>query len=562
VNKSSTYFGLNADEISKIAYLHPYGANAIRRLSQSKDDTELEKLYAILHTRNLEFSCDASLGDTHFDMSSTASDLDLVRGDEDLPLSIVVTSRNDTHVERMEDRTQAFIDCVYMLAEKHKRRVELIIVEWNPPADRRLMASEFSFKRESQYVSAVIYTVSKAIHSRYAWADSLPLYQMIAKNVGIRRARGKFILATNIDILLSSDLFLKITSGKLEERVLYRSNRWDVGREILDVEDVDARLEVATDLTFQINYREGIYKVGEKPPVRVEAEHGPNFDGASTALYHLHTEACGDFQLMHRNDWLRVRGYTELDAYSFHMDSVFALTCYYDGIQECLLDSPHYHIDHTLGVKVRGDTYEINERRAIKHLSMMDLVVLDHFQESHSKALVLNDESWGLATDNLNRNVMTSASWDHDAPVEMPCKHLIAHGLKRNASLYALEQVQQFQKDVFAEWSRNLWWGLKTFLDRRAAGKNLYVYGAGGRGSVVAKALTQVGLTVSGYVVTSDAEAASGKANDLPILSAQTFLGGTVEDKFFVIASIFADDIHAYLQSCGLVEGKHYIVGI
>ena len=29
---------------------------------------------------------------------------------------------------------------------------------------------------------------------------------MIAKNVGIRRARGEFVLATNIDILFSSEL--------------------------------------------------------------------------------------------------------------------------------------------------------------------------------------------------------------------------------------------------------------------------------------------------------------------------------------------------------------------
>ena len=44
------------------------------------------------------------------------------------------------------------------------------------------------------------------LHARYPHGDALPLYQMIAKNVGIRRARGQFVLATNIDILFSNEL--------------------------------------------------------------------------------------------------------------------------------------------------------------------------------------------------------------------------------------------------------------------------------------------------------------------------------------------------------------------
>ena len=48
--------------------------------------------------------------------------------------------------------------------------------------------------------------VPPEVHRRFAHAEALPLYQMIAKNVGIRRARGQFVLATNIDILFSNEL--------------------------------------------------------------------------------------------------------------------------------------------------------------------------------------------------------------------------------------------------------------------------------------------------------------------------------------------------------------------
>src|SRR6266508_1631698 len=91
-------------------------------------------------------------------------------------LSLVVTARNDDHGGNLLGRMQAFVSGWIEQARRHQIPSELIVVEWNPP------------------------------DGRYDHAKALPLYQMIAKNVGIRRARGRFILATNIDILISSEL--------------------------------------------------------------------------------------------------------------------------------------------------------------------------------------------------------------------------------------------------------------------------------------------------------------------------------------------------------------------
>ena len=45
----------------------------------------------------------------------------------------------------------------------------------------------------------------------------IPFYQMIAKNVGIRRAKGKFVLASNIDIFLDDELMKLISKRSLNE---------------------------------------------------------------------------------------------------------------------------------------------------------------------------------------------------------------------------------------------------------------------------------------------------------------------------------------------------------
>ena len=70
------------------------------------------------------------------------------------------------------------------------------------------------------------------LHATLKHADALPLFQMIAKNVGIRRARGQFVLSTNIDILLSDELMDMIAGGTLQPGVMYRVDRRDVGADV------------------------------------------------------------------------------------------------------------------------------------------------------------------------------------------------------------------------------------------------------------------------------------------------------------------------------------------
>jgi hypothetical protein len=70
--------------------------------------------------------------------------------------------------------------------------------------------------------------VPKEIHDQYVHAPSIPLFQMTAKNVGIRRAEGEFILCTNIDLLFSDELFEWLAKNKLQKGAYYRAPRADV----------------------------------------------------------------------------------------------------------------------------------------------------------------------------------------------------------------------------------------------------------------------------------------------------------------------------------------------
>lgn len=159
-------------------------------------------------------------------------------GDEPY-LSIVVTTRNDNHGGDLLFRTQVFVNAVFAQFDRFAIPVELVFVEWNPPPERPRLAEAISWPEECDFVSVRIIEVGEHLHRKYEHADRLPLFQMIAKNVGIRRARGTFVLATNIDIVFSDDLMRFFAARRLRSGRYYRTDRYDVD----GVTDAEAAIE-------------------------------------------------------------------------------------------------------------------------------------------------------------------------------------------------------------------------------------------------------------------------------------------------------------------------------
>lgn len=153
-------------------------------------------------------------------------------------LSVVVTTRNDDHGGDPLKRLQAFVNTFAAQCRRTTLDAEVIVVEWNPPADRPRVRELLRMPPDVPFAVHFV-EVPAEIHQTFRYAAVLPLFQMIAKNVGVRRARGRFILATNIDIVFSTELVEYLASGLLEPGRLYRVDRRDVHANF----PVDGRLE-------------------------------------------------------------------------------------------------------------------------------------------------------------------------------------------------------------------------------------------------------------------------------------------------------------------------------
>ncbi len=331
-------------------------------------------------------------------------------------ISLVATTRNDNHGGDLLKRTICFINSIYHQAKQYDVPTELIIVEWNPPKDKPLLKDVLPHPPEGCPVSLRIVVVPDTLHQQYRFYKKIPLYQMIAKNVGIKRAKGEFILCTNIDLIFPGEVFQLFKERSFKKNCYYRANRCDVPKDVMDIKPVDEQVKYCKqNIENRLGYRK-IYHFDKFYP-NFPYQLFPNllwrFDDLMTRIFKrkawksfqqfktLDTLACGDFTLMHREDWERIHGYVELDFYSLHIDTMALLSARAVGMEQVNLpeDTCTYHIYHE-------DGWESNYKKPDEKIRLtVDRPTLDWFtvwEVGHQlielgKPFDLNEDNWGFS---------------------------------------------------------------------------------------------------------------------------------------------------------------------
>ena len=501
-------------------------------------------------------------------------------------LSFVVTSRNDNHGGDLTRRMQIFVTALLEQCERHRLQAELVMVEWNPPEGKEKLAHALRWPSRHDFCDVRIIEVPPELHRTFPCSEALPLFQMISKNAGIRRARGEYILITNIDIIFSHEIMEFFASGRLAGNRMYRVNRFDAPPTVpLDV-GIDEQLAFCERNLIRVNERWGTYPLasntcklfspdvcapgeniffgahvyptecykgeyfhwldngaeiavahtGERATVLcMEVEPGPAVNYGTIAIevtnslnevlirgivskreivyivlrpsgdeverytfhfvnvkkplptpcedprflylkvyrawrmlpdtaewnefarfdqtgfitnaidgcssyrvqcesdftaacsqvivenncpeypdlpYTVHTNACGDFTLMHRDHWFDLRGYPEFTTYSMNIDSVLCYAAYYAGIKEEVLDDSMriYHIEHETGSGWTPEGEEkLRRRMAEKGIPWLEWsTVLNWIRQMHRFhcPVIFNRGNWGLEEYDLPETVI------------------------------------------------------------------------------------------------------------------------------------------------------------
>lgn len=265
-------------------------------------------------------------------------------------ISIVIATRNDNYGENMQQRLSMFVKSLDRYQLKYPSLFELIVVEWNPPTNTPSLAEIIP---QCSNLPVRVITVPANVHNQFGTKH--PLIEFRAKNVGIRRSRGEYVLITNPDILFSEDMIEQFSLRILTPNVLYRTDRFDFKSYDIDMNDVDSYVPYAIKNTFHGHLSDdNLYSIN----------HGTNLSDFPKSDYsRLHTNASGDFILSHRSSFDLINGLYEDDDFSHHADSISVIRFFYSQIPQCILSAPMciFHQDHARGQREMWDPIKAHQ---------------------------------------------------------------------------------------------------------------------------------------------------------------------------------------------------------
>lgn len=332
-------------------------------------------------------------------------------------LSIIICGRNDNYGGDFTKRLQLFFDWNIKYLEKHQIQSEIVFVNWNPIQENLPIEELITFPTNRKFCSVRIINVPKEIHQNYINENirkSLPLLEFIAKNAGIVRAKGEYLLVTNADIIISDKIFETLSRKVLESTYYYRSVRCDFKNtnQYYSEEDLLSN-------TFKVFFPGGVcdfvaglniskltqsfaydtFKLKFKKMLSWLSLHvfKSNFlqNIFFKAEWFAHCNASGDFILAHKNNWLKSMAFMEDTYISTHTDSIMTLNMKYSGMKEKIFPYPIFHQEHNR----RFDFNEANSDMDLMYKKLQEVgkkIILNKKIVSNN-----NPNTWGLQQYNL-----------------------------------------------------------------------------------------------------------------------------------------------------------------
>lgn len=347
-------------------------------------------------------------------------------------LSVVGWARNDGYTPGYVERTLRSIRFLMGQLNRYKVPSELVIVEWNPPPNRPLISEMLNDALEDGgHVTVRVVIVDSRYHEALVGSQVKGMHVLNATNVGLRRARGRFLVPKASDTFLTDSVIERISRQQLNEDEIYRVDRYDV--------EVDlSELSGASDAELLAHLESNIVHRHER--IVQPSEWG---------MRDLHTNACGDFTLMAAERWHDIRGLQndptvlclDADSIALHAAASYGAreVCWPD---DCRVYKPlhgnvfaHRITEEWKGWQRRLDDFVTNRfspnvrlgvrilfdfpRRRVRGIDGIvgpsierNFVNKARRYARNDTSLVTNTEDWGLAHEPLTVTTAARALWD------------------------------------------------------------------------------------------------------------------------------------------------------
>ncbi len=273
-------------------------------------------------------------------------------------ISFIIAARNGEHDNSFLMRLRTVIRLRSAFVARHKLSCEFVIVQYNPPKSQALYENALTDLATDAMPIRII-TVPESFHARISNGRKGSFLEYVAKNIGIRRAHGEFILSSNLDIVYSDEMIARLTKS-FEKDTIYEAQCHDLNiREIADSIDPDIALKICQNHVDRVWTEYGLFYVSwsrwwkrflRRPKLK-NLFMAPFFNPIKKWLAgspSIKDVAPGHFTLAHRDVWNAVRGYDQQQLIDSYLDSyvIGMFACH--GFKQVVLPQPIYHIKHNI----------------------------------------------------------------------------------------------------------------------------------------------------------------------------------------------------------------------
>lgn len=238
-------------------------------------------------------------------------------------ISFVCALQNTSTRANTLQRLQQSIASIFASCESVNLPFEYIFVEWNPPLNMPNFHELIIFKPNMR-----AFMVSNWQHKMIDNPHGQNFFEWRAKNVGIRRAAGKFVACINGDLIFTPELCERLK--ELREDSFYRTDRYEI--------------KALGESPYMVKRANGNF-LPDEPYI------GISQTGVPYSEQMLHFNSSGDFMCMSKENWMLLRGYPETD-YDCCVDGSMVYLAHRAGLKQVVLKEHLYHLEHPRGDRI------------------------------------------------------------------------------------------------------------------------------------------------------------------------------------------------------------------
>lgn len=332
-------------------------------------------------------------------------------------LSFVAAARNDNFGGNFLHRFKLAVNSIISLSSKYNLNAEFIIVEWNPPDDRPRLKEAIEWPAGVKPGTVRIIEVPNEIHKKFNNPQKTPFFEFFAKNAGIRRAKGEYILVTNSDIIFSDEIIKYFSSRPFSENIFGRADRHDINGPMSPNLSLEEALAFCKNNIARINTMHGAMITSQsewlksriinrikgltlkkiinkiKKYINPALENPPQKEKQGWDYKGLYIHNGGDFMLMSKNQWGKFRGYPEIGI-DRGLDCYMTIAAHIAGLLQVVIPYPIYHIEHSRAEQLSRPTAVLENIPGFNKMIEAE------------KPVIINDKNWGLENMRLRETVV------------------------------------------------------------------------------------------------------------------------------------------------------------